>query len=81
MNPGSVRYITTKSKHDFIHSSPHPVSPNTLGLTVAHMNITGNATPNVEIEDGKTCVSLGTLNFKMEYDDLIVYIDKKYKPS
>ena len=81
MNPGNVKYITTKSKHEFIHSSPHPVSPNTLGLTVAHLNITGDARPNVEIEGGKTCVSLGTLNFKMGYDDLTVYIDKKYKPS
>ena len=81
MNPGNVKYITTRSKHDFIHSAPHPVSPNTLGLTVAHLNITGDATPNVEIEEGKTCVSLKTLNFKMGYDDLTVYIDKKYKPS
>ena len=81
MNPGTVKYITTKSRHDFIHSSPHPVSPNTLGLTVAHLNITGDARPNVEVEDGKTCVSLGTLNFKMGYDDLTVYIDKKYKPN
>ncbi len=81
MNPGAVKYITTRSKHDFIHSSPTPVSPNTLGLTVAHLSITGDATPNVEIEDGKTCVSLGTLNFKMGYDELTVYIDKKYKTS
>ena len=81
MNPGNVRYVTTQSKTDFIRSAPNPVSPNTLGLTVAYLNITGDARPNVETQDGKTCVSLGTLNFKMGYDDLFVYIDKKYKPS
>ena len=80
-NPGNVKYITTRSKHDFVHSSPYPVNPNTLGLTVSRLNITGSATPNIDSKDGKTCVSLGTLNFKMGYDDLTVYIDKKYKPS
>lgn len=81
MNPGNVKYITTRSRHDFIHASPHPVSPNTLGLTVSNLTITGDAQPNIEIEDGKMCVSLKTLNFRMSYDDLTVYIDKKYKPS
>ncbi len=80
-NPGNVRYITTRSKHDFIHSAPTPVSPNTLGLTISHMTVKGDAIPNVEIEDGKMCVSLGTLNIKMENDELTVFIDKKYKPS
>lgn len=80
-NPGNVKYITTRSKHDFIHSSPHPVSPNTLGLTVSHMTVKGDATPNVEIEGDKMCVSLGSLNLKMENDVLTVYIDKKYKPN
>ena len=81
MNPGNVKYITTQSKHDFIRSAPNPVSPNTLGLTVARLGITGDARPHIETQDGKMCVSLGTLNFKMGYDDLTVYIDKKYKPS
>ena len=81
MIPGNVKYITTRSRHDFIHSSNHPVSPNTLGLTVSNLTITGNALSDVEIEDGKMCVSMGTLNIRMEYDPLIVYIDKKYKPS
>ena len=64
-NPGTVKYITTRSRHDFIHAAPHPVSPNTLGLTVAHMTVKGDATPNVEIEGDKMCVSLKTLNLKM----------------
>ena len=81
MNPGNVKYITTRSKHDFISSSPHPVSPNTLGLTVARLGITGSATPNIETRNQEICVSLGSLDFKMGYDDLTVYIDKKYKPS
>ncbi len=80
-NPGNVKYITTRSKHDFINSAPHPVSPNTLGLTISHMTLKGEAIPNIETEDGKMCVSLGTLNIKMENDELTVYIDKKYKPS
>ena len=81
MNPGNVKYITTRSKHDFIKASPHPVSPNTLGLTVSRLGIKGDARPNVEVEGDKMCVSLGTLNFTMGYDDLTVYIDKKYKPD
>ena len=80
-NPGNVKYITTRSKHDFIHSVSQPVSPNTLGLTVSHMNIKGEATPNVEVQGNQMCVSLGTLNLRMENDELTVYIDKKYKPS
>ena len=81
MNPGNVKYVTTRSRHDFIRSSPYPVSPNTLGLTVSHLSITGEARPRVETEDGKSCVSLESVNFNMGYDQLIVYIDKKYKPS
>ena len=81
MNPGNVKYITTQSRYDFIRSAPYPVSPNTLGLTVAQLSITGEARPNVETENGQSCVSLGTLDFKMGYENLVVYIDKKYKPS
>ena len=81
MNPGNVKYITTQSKRDFIKSAPHPVSPNTLGLTLTRLGITGKALPREEIQDGKICVSLKTLDFKMGYDELTVYIDKKYKPT
>ena len=81
MDPGNVKYITTQSRHDFIRSAPQPVSPNTLGLTIAKLGISGDVRPNVETQDGRICVSLGTLNIKMGYDTLIVYIDKKYKPS
>ena len=45
------------------------------------MNIKGEATPHVDVENGKICVSIGVLNLKMENDELTVFIDKKYKPS
>lgn len=80
-NIGTVKYITTRSKRDFIRSSPTPVSPNTLGLTVSRVGMTGGYTANIETEDGKTCVSLKTVDLKLANDELTVYIDKKYKPS
>ena len=52
MNPGNVKYITTRSKHDFIHSTNNPGSPNTLGLTVSHMNVSiDNIRPKLETEN------------------------------
>ena len=80
-NPGNVKYVTTRSKHDFIHSSPYPVSPNTLGLTISRLGATYDALPNVEVSGDMMCISIKELTVKMGYDELIVYIDKKYKPS
>ena len=83
MNPGNVKYITTRSRDDFIRNihTKHRISPNTLGLTVANLTIKGEARPRVDRENNQICVSIDSLSFKMGYDDLTVYIDKKYKPS
>ena len=81
INPGNVKYITTMSRDDFIRQPGQSISPYTLGLTVAKLNITGDATPNVEVQNNKMCVSLSSVHINMGYDDLRVYIDKKYKPK
>ena len=60
-NIGTVKYITTRSKKDFIRTSPTPVSPNTLGLSVSRVGMTGGYTANIETENEKTCVSLKTV--------------------
>ncbi len=82
-NPGNVQYITTKSRSEFIHNSNYAVSPNTLGLTVSNLSISGSVKAKVEQLDKQICASIGILNFKMGYDNgnLKVYIDKKYAPG
>ena len=82
-NPGNVQYITTKSRSEFLHGANQVVSPNTLGLTVSNLSVSGTAQVNIETLGKQICASLGVLNFKMGYQngDLKVYIDKKYKPG
>lgn len=82
-NPGNVQYITTKSRKEFLSNSKTTVSPNTLGLTVSNLSISGNAQATVEKQGNQICASLSFLNFKMGYEkgNLKVYIDKKYNPG
>ena len=83
--PGNPVYITTRSRQDFINGAQQKVSPNTLGLTVAKLNVQGRAEPEKEVpvQNGSMCASLGTVYFTIGYGsgDLTVYIDKKYKPG
>ena len=82
-NPGNVQYITTKSRSEFLNASQHQVSPNTLGLTVSNLTISGGVVPRFERLDKQICVGIDTLNFKMGYErgNLKVFIDKKYAPG
>ncbi len=82
-NQGNVQYITTKSRSEFLKDAKQPISPNTLGLTVSNLSISGSAKANMETLGKQICVSLGILNFKMGYEKgaLKVYIDKKYRPG
>lgn len=80
-NPGNVKYITTMSRKDFIRQPGQTISPHTLGLTVARLNVSGSYTANREKQGEQFCASLDSINLEMGYDDLRVYIDKKYKPK
>lgn len=78
---GVVRYITHLSKNEFAKRSPVPVSPNTLGLTVAKLNMTGTGIPYLKQNGMRACVGISELRLKIGYDTLNVFIDKKYKPG
>ncbi len=86
MMPGNPTYITTKSRQDFISTAQQKVSPNTLGLTIAQLSVSGQAESDSDLktdDEGNLCASLGTVRFKMGYDagNLKVFIDKKYRPE
>lgn len=79
-NPGNVKYITTLSRDEFVKKAKQKVSPNSVGLTVSNLTVKGEAEGRVETDNNRTCVSLGSVDFRMGYEtgDLVVYIDKKY---
>lgn len=85
MLPGHPTYITTRSRKDFISGAKQKVSPNTLGLTVAQLTVSGQAEPDLNLanQTEEICAGLGTVRFKMGYDtgNLTVFIDKKYQPG
>lgn len=81
MRPGTVVYNTDLSRGQFIKQAPGKVSPNTLGLTVAKMEITGKAVPFLKQQRLDACVSLKEVHLELGYGALTVYIDKKYKPG
>ncbi len=80
--PGSVRYITTMSRQEFLKKAPRTMSPNTLGMTVSNLNVTGKSVPDLQQQSrAVACVQLREINLTMGYDIIDVYIDKKYKPG
>ena len=79
---GTVRYITHLSKSEFLRNAPQKMSPNTLGMTVSKLGITGSAEPEVQaLSDHTFCVQIKRLNLSLGYNTLDVYIDKKYHPG
>lgn len=81
--PGNVQYITTKSKEEFTKNSKNPVSPYTVGLTISNLSIAGSARASTEVLDKQICTNIGVLNLKIGYEpgNLLVYIDKNYRPG
>lgn len=79
--PGSVNYITDQTREQFIGNAPGPVSPNTVGLTVAKMSLTVQGKPLVQQDARRACVGIKEVTFDMGYEVLDVYIDKRYKPG
>ena len=80
--PGYVRYITHLSRDEFLRRAPQKMSPNTLGMTVSKLGITGQAEPDVQQINRQTaCVQIKEFKLTLGYDTLDVYIDKKYKPK
>lgn len=56
------------------------MSPNTLGMTVSKLGISGSAEPDIQQNGITACVQIGRMKIDIGYDTLDVYIDKKYKP-
>ena len=80
-NTGTVRYQTHLSRDEFLKKAPTKMSPNTLGMTVSKLKITGNAEPDIQTGAGQICVQVKKFNLVLGYDIIDVYIDKKYKPG
>ena len=79
---GTVRYITHLSRNEFLRNAPQKMSPNTLGMTVSKLGITGSAEPEVQyLENHTYCVQIKRMDLDLGYNTLDVYIDKKYKPG
>lgn len=79
---GKVRYITNMSRDEFLRKAPQKMSPNTLGMTVSKLGITGSAEPRItQTGAHSVCVQVQDLKLTLGYDVLDVYIDKKYKPG
>jgi len=79
---GIVRYITHLSRDEFLRNAPQKMSPNTLGMTVTKLGITGSAEPEIQMLDNRTaCVQIKSMGLVIGYDTLDVYIDKKYMPD
>ena len=81
MKPGFVRYITHLSRDEFLRQSPVKMSPNTLGMTVSKLGITGSAEPLLQQDGRSACIQIKRFTLTLGYDTLDVYIDKKYKPG
>ena len=79
--PGYVRYITHLSRKEFLKNAPVKMSPNTLGMTVSKLGLTGSAEPRIEPKGKTACVQIKSMKLTIGYDTLDVYIDKKYKPG
>ena len=79
---GTVRYITHLSRNEFLRKAPQKMSPNTLGMTVSKLGITGSAEPDIQPMGNRTfCVQIKRMDLDLGYNTLDVYIDKKYKPG
>ena len=75
-NTGIVRYQTHLSREEFLKKAPTKMSPNTLGMTVSKLKITGNAEPDIQVGGGQVCVQVKKFNLILGYDVIDVYIDK-----
>lgn len=78
---GYVRYITHLSRNEFLKKAPTKMSPNTLGMTVSKLGISGSAEPDIQQNGITACVQISQMKIDIGYDTLDVYIDKKYKPG
>lgn len=77
---GYVRYITHLSRNEFLRKAPTKMSPNTLGMTVSKLGISGSAEPEIQQNGITACIQISRIKIDIGYETLDVYIDKKYKP-
>lgn len=78
MEPGEVVYHHNLSRKDFGRLVKGKLNPNTLGLTVAQSRLNIKGKPYVQTEGSRVCIGVEEINFYIGYDQIDVYIDKKY---
>lgn len=75
---GEVVYDHSLSKNAFYKVSPKPIAPNTLGLTLINLKTAMTGKPYLRQEGKAYCVGVDEIIFEMGYDEIKVFIDKKY---
>lgn len=78
VRPGKVIYDSNYSRNEFGKLVKGPVSPNTLGLTVSNMIVAMTGETYAKPEGQRFCVGLKSITFTIGYEQIMVYIDKKY---
>lgn len=81
MDPAEVVYHHNLSRKDFKRLVEGNLNPNTLGLTIAQTRLKMNGKPYVQNEGSRVCIGIQEINFYIGYDQIDVYIDKKYAKS
>lgn len=77
-----AKYITTLTRQEFLRRAKQKVNPNTLGLTTVSFKISAEGEPYSKSNGiASMCVGLQKFILTIGYDDLTIYIDKKYKRS
>lgn len=76
-----AKYVTNLTREQFLRKSNQAVNPNTLGLTTVSFNVAVESEPYAEPDGPAMCVGLKKVVLTFGYDDLTIYIDKKYKPG
>ena len=76
--PGKVIYDHSHSRQEFGRLSHTKVSPNTLGLTATKLDISMDGESYIEGRGARKCTGVSSVTFYIGYDEIKVYIDKKY---
>ncbi len=74
---GQVKYDHTRSRKEFERFAKTR-NPNMLGLTVANLRLNMGGKSTIQSNGKQYCATISEINFYLGFDEIDVYIDKKY---
>ena len=74
---GQVKYDHTRSRKEFERFAKTR-NPNMLGLTVANLRLNMGGKSTIQSNGKQYCAAISEINFYLGFDEIDVYIDKKY---